>query len=147
MSNRYDGQNTSLAWFNTTTKEEQIPDMKWEKCKVSFPFKLADHRFIGQLGPEFREFYDGAEAEVEFQPHVGLDYVSVHNAIKAKSQGKSNDEFSIAFELTSPDDQTIRVILLDVHFEENLPLDLGGQQEFVTSSIKVKCQRYKVAVA
>lgn len=140
---RYAGQEGSLTLINSTTQEQQLPSLNLESCSFGFPFELTKKQFIGEIGPVYREFADGYEAEFKFEPSDADEIVAYVNAVKAKAEGASTDEFAIQMRFASPDGPTLQVTFRDAHFE-GLPFELGGRTEFLTGTHKVKGKTYKI---
>ena len=144
MALRYAGQDAVVACMNSTTGDQMLPDMNIESISFSFPFELTKKEFIGENGPTFREFADGWEAEIKFEPNDPDQVVAWANALKAKAESASSDEFFIPLRFNSPDTGSFRVVLKDAHFELGLDGQLGGRTDFLTSTIKAKGKTYKI---
>lgn len=144
MAMRFAGQENALTLVNSTTNDQLIPDMNLESCTVTLKFDLVQKQYMGEIGPDYREFADGAEVEFKFAHNDALQSVTLLNALLARAQGKSTDEFAIASKYVSPDAGSFRVILRDLHFSD-IPLDLSGRKEFLMSTIKASCKIVKIA--
>ena len=144
MALRFAGQETALSLIDSTTGDALLADMAMENVKITFPFELTKMEFLGELGPDYREFGDGAEVTFKFMHTDAAQTVTACNAMIAKAQGKSNDEFALGTTFTSPDRGAFRVVLRDLHFE-GVPLDMSGRTEFLESEITAKCKTFKIA--
>lgn len=142
---RYTGENGEITLLNSTTGEQLLPSMAIESFDFNFPFDLVQKDFIGNNGPTFREFADGYEFNFKLQPNNGAEVVDYVNALKAKAEGTSADEFAAQVRLKSPGLPTIQVTFRDMHFSGN-PFSVGGRKEFLTLDQKTKGTNYKIAV-
>jgi hypothetical protein len=142
---RLAGQEGALSLLNTTTQDELLPALNLLSIKANFPFELVKREYIGETGPDYREFGDGYELEVEAEPDDADQIAAYLNAITAKAQGKSQDEFAAQMRLASPDGGTLQVTFRDIHWE-GLPLDLGSRTDFLKLSLKGKGKVFKVQV-
>lgn len=145
MALRYAGQDASASCVNSTTGDQLLPDMNIESIRFGFPFELTKKEFIGETGPTFREFADGWEAEIKFEPNDSGQIVAWANALKAKAESASADEFFLALRFNSPDAGSFRIVLQDAHFEAGPEGDIGSRTEFLASTIKAKGKSYKIA--
>jgi hypothetical protein len=145
MGLRYAGQEGSLTLINTTTQDQLLPSIGLESTSFSFPFELTQKQFIGEIGPDYREFANGWELEFKFEPTAAEEIVAYVNAIKAKAEGTSTDEFAVQLRFASPDGSTLQVTFRDGHFE-GLPFELGGRTEFLTGTHRMKGKFYKIQV-
>lgn len=143
MGLRYAGQEGSLTLINSTTQEQLLPTINLESTSFGFPFELTKKQFIGKTGPTYREFADGWELEFKFEPDNADEIVAYANAVKAKAEGASTDEFAFQVRFASPDGPTLQITFRDGHFE-GLPFELGGRTEFLTGTHKVKGEVYKI---
>lgn len=145
MGLRYAGQEGALVLINSTTQEQLLPTLNLESTSFGLPFNLTKKDFIGDLGPTYREFPDGWECEFKFEPNEAEEVAAYVNAIKAKAEGESVDEFAIQLRFASPDGSTLQITFRDAHFE-GLPFDLGGRTEFLTGTHRCKGKVYKIQV-
>lgn len=143
MGLRYAGQEGSLTLINSTTQDQLLPTINLESTSFGFPFELTKKQFIGKTGPTYREFADGWELEFKFEPDNADEIVAYANAVKAKAEGASTDEFAFQVRFASPDGPTLQITFRDGHFE-GLPFELGGRTEFLTGTHKVKGEVYKI---
>ena len=142
---RFAGQEGALTLLNSTTQDELLPAAPLLSVKVNLPFELVKREFIGEKGPDYREFADGYEIEVEFEPDSADLIAAYANAILAKARGESSDQFAAQFRVAAIDDATLQITCLDIHWE-GVPFDLGGRTEFLKSSLKGKGKTCKVQV-
>lgn len=145
MSLRYAGQEGALTLINATTQEQLLPSIGLESTSFGFPFELTKKQFIGQIGPDYREFADGWETEFKFEPQQADEVVAYVNVAKAKAEGKSTDEFALQLRFASPDGPTLQITLRDGHFE-GLPFELAGRTEFLTGTHRMKGKTYKIQI-
>lgn len=147
MGLRYSGQpgESSLTLINTTTQEQLLPSMALESVTVTLPLELVEKNYIGEVGPDFREFGKGYEVEFKMAHTDAGETVALVNAIKAKAEGKSVEEFALQTRYFSPGGATYQITLRDLHFE-GIPFELGGRTDFLMSTIKAKGKNYKVNV-
>jgi hypothetical protein len=145
MGLRYAGQEGSLVLINSTSQDQLLPTIGLESTSFGFPFELTKKQFIGQIGPDYREFADGWELEFKFEPANAEEVVAYVNAIKAKAEGKSVDEFAAQLLFASPDGPTLQITFRDGHFE-GLPFELSGRTEFLTGTHRMKGKIYKIQI-
>lgn len=145
MGLRYAGQEGSLTLINTTTQEQLLPTIGLESSSFGFPFELTKKQFIGELGPDYREFADGWELEFKFEPTNAEEIVAYVNVVKAKAEGKSTDEFAVQIRFASPDGPTLQITFRDGHFE-GLPFEQAGRTEFLTGTHRMKGKTYKIQI-
>lgn len=134
---RFAGEEGVISVLNTTTGDQQMPDINIESATVTLALELTMKQFIGDLGPTFREFYNGYELELKLQPNDPAQLVAFMNAVIAKAQGLINDEFAVSFKAVSPDRGAFRVTCRDLHWD-SLPLDLPSRTDFLTLTLKAK---------
>jgi hypothetical protein len=145
MGLRYAGQEAALTLINTSTQDQLLPSIGLESTSFAFPFELTQKQFIGEIGPDYREFANGWEVEFKFEPTIAEEIVAYVNAVKRKAEGASNEEFAVQLRFASPDGSTLQITLRDGHFE-GLPFDLGGRTEFLTGTHRMKGKFYKIQV-
>jgi hypothetical protein len=142
---RYAGAEGSLVLMNSTTGDELMAGMPLASIKWSFPLELVKKQYIGDIGPTYREFSDGYELEAEVEPDDAEKFVAIINAVKAKAEGASSDEFAAQAKYASPSGSTFQVTFRDLHWE-GIPGDMGGRTEFLKTTFKAKGKVYKVQV-
>jgi hypothetical protein len=145
MGLRYAGQEGALVLINSTTQEQKLPSMAIESTSFGFPFELTKKQFIGELGPDYREFADGYELEFKFEPTDADEVVDYVNAIKAKAEGRSTDEFAAQLRYASPDGSTLQITFRDLHWE-GLPFEQASRTDFLTGTHRCKGKVYKIQV-
>jgi hypothetical protein len=143
MSERFAGQEGALSLLNSTTGDQLMPDLAFESVEVSFPFEVVTKQYIGETGPDHREFSNGYEIKVKFAPTNADQLATIANAMIAKAQGKSNDEFMAQFKAASPDGGTLLITCRDIRWE-GLPLNLAGRLEFLMGDLNGKGKKSKI---
>ena len=141
MALRFAGQEAALTVVNSTTNDQLCPDIFLESSTVTLKIDLVQKQYMGEIGPEYREFADGAEVELKLEHTDAQQSVALLNAIVARAQGKSTDEISVAMKYVSLDAGSFRVIRFS-----DIPLDLSGRKEFLMSTLKASCKTFKIAV-
>lgn len=141
---RFAGQEEVLSLINSTTGDPMLPDVGVEQSKVGFPLVLVKKDFLGEIGPDYREFGDGYEVSFKFQHSDADSAVSYLNQVLAKAQGASVDEFALSMKFVSPVGGTFRVVLLDLHFENVGDLDMGSRTNLMDSEMKAKGKKFKI---
>jgi hypothetical protein len=140
---RFAGQEGALSILNSTTGDQLMPDLAFESCSVKFPFEVVTKQYIGEIGPDHREFSNGFEISVKFAPTSADQLATLLNLMLAKAQGKSNDEFLAQFKAISPDGGTLLITCRDIRWE-GLPLDLAGRLDFLMGELNGKGKKAKV---
>lgn len=143
---RFAGQEGSVTVVDSTTGDALLADISVESFNVHLPFDVTKKDFIGEVGPDFREFSDGYEVELKVEHNDAAQTVDFINAIVAKARSESLDEFAASLKYVSPDGGAFRVILQDIHWE-GPPLELAGRKEFLASTLKGKGKVFKVQLA
>jgi hypothetical protein len=145
MALRYSGQEGAISIIDSTTQDALIPDVNIESFSFSFPYELVKKEFIGELGPDYREFADGYEFGCKAEINNAAQFVTFVNLLKAKAEGKSADEFAAQIRMAGPDASTLQITFRDIHWE-GLPFDLGSRTDFLTLDLKGKGKSYKVQI-
>ena len=140
---RFAGQESTLSVLDVTTGDVLIGDIALESSVVTFPFDLVKKQYMGEIGPTYRAFHDGWEAEIKVSPNDVGQIVSLANLLIAKASGASQDEIAISMKYISPIG-AFQVVLRDAA-SEGLPLDMGGGHDFLMTSLKFKGKIYKIA--
>lgn len=144
---RFAGQEAVLSFVDTTTGDAILPDIAIASIDFDFPFELTKKEYIGEIGPDFREFADGWTAAIKFDPNNAAQFVTYVGLLKAKAEGASTDEFAIQLKFTAPDAGAFNIQLRDAHFENGGGGSLSGRTDFLASGIKAKGKTYKIATA
>ncbi len=139
------GEECSLSVLNSTTKDPICADAGLEKLTFTIPFELTKKQFIGDVGPTYREFGDGYEITFTIEHTQADQVVTLINALSARAQGSSSDEFAAGCTFKSADGGSFRLSFYDLHFE-GIPLDLSGRTEFLTTELKAKGKTFKAAI-
>ena len=142
MSERFAGQEAKLAIVNSTTQDPQCPDVALVSVNVTLKNELVKRDFVGETGPDYREFADGYDVEAEVELTNAAQIVTFVNALQAKAKGKSTDQFQIATKYVSPDGGSFRVVLPDVRWD-SVPLNLGGRKDFLKTTLKGSGKTWK----
>lgn len=140
---RLAGQEGALTLINSTTQEQMMPSLFLESVTVTFPFEVVTKQFIGETGPTHRAFGNGYEVEFKIEHDNAAEVVAMANAILAKVQGLSTDEFALQTRYRNADGDVLQITLRDLVFE-GIPFELGGRTDFLTSSIKAKGKTFKI---
>lgn len=140
---RFAGQEGGLTCVNSTTKEEQIPSINVESISTTIDLEKVKKQFIGRTGPAYRTFADGASFEFKIEHTDAEETAAYLNAMKAKHEGKSNDEFALQWRVESVDGGTLQITLFDLAFDP-FDLTLGGRTSVLESTIKGSCPSYLI---
>lgn len=143
MGLRYAGQDGTLVLLNTTTQAQLLPGLNIASINFGFPFELLKKTYIGQIGPQYREFDDGYELEWKFDVHDAGLLVAYANAVKGKARGESNLEFAAMIRYVALDAPTLQVVFRDMHWE-GLPFESGGQRELLSATHRTKGAEYLI---
>jgi len=143
---RFAGQEGSLVLLDVTTNDAILPDVYIESWTFEPQVELTEKKFIGEIGPHYREFANGYSLEVKVQFNDAAQSVAWLNLMKARLEGASNDEFAAGLKYTALDLSAFRVTCRDLHLESD-PMEFAGQTDFLQSTIKFKGTQYKVELA
>lgn len=142
MAERFAGQESKLVLTNSTTGDPTMPDVAVVSMTVTLKNELVKRDFIGETGPDYREFADGADIEIEVEFTNAAQLVTFENAKQAKAKGKSNDQFSAATKYVSPDGGSFRIVLPDIRWD-GTPLNMGGRKDLLKGTYKGSCKTWK----
>lgn len=140
MSGRFAGQEGKLSVIDSTTGDEVMPDLAFESVSIGTSFEIVTKQYIGETGPDHREFANGGDIKIKFAPTSAEKLATLANLMIAKAEGKSNDEFMAQFTASSPDGGTLLATCRDIHWE-GLPLDLAGRLEFLMGDLNGKFKK------
>ncbi len=140
---RFAGQEATLSIVNTTTGDPLIADVLLESATVTLPFDVVKKQYMGEIGPRYRMFADGWEADIKVAPTSAPQMVELANLLVAKASGLIQDEIALQMKYVSPTG-AFRIVLRDGACD-GIPLDTGGGHEFLESGLKWKGQQFKIA--
>lgn len=142
MAERFSGIEAALSLINTTTQDAVLASLALVSMTFTPETELVKRDFIGETGPDYREFADGASVEAEIELTDAGQIVTFINALQARGKGLLNERFSISASFKSSDGGNFRLVFPDVRFESQ-PIALGGRKDFAKFSIKGKCKTWK----
>ena len=142
MAERFAGQESKLAIVNSTTQDPIMPDIAAISMNAMLKQELVKRDFLGETGPDYREFADGFDIEIEVELTSAAQIVAFVNAMQAKAKGKSNDQFASSMKYVSPDGGSFRLAFPDVRWDTT-PLNLGGRKDFLKTTLKGSGKTWK----
>ena len=142
MAERFAGQESKLALVNSTTQDPILPDIAVVSMTGTLKNELVKRNFLGETGPDHREFADGYELEIEVEITDAAQIVTFINAMQAKAKGKSNDQFSASTKYVSPDGGSFRLVFPDLRWDST-PMNMGGRTDFLKTTLKASGKTWK----
>lgn len=142
MAERFAGQESKLAIVNSTTQDPIMPDIATVSMNAMLKQELVKRDFIGETGPDYREFADGYDIEIEVELTNAAQIVTFINAMQAKAKGLSNDQFGGSMKYSSPDGGSFRLVFPDIRWDTT-PLNLGGRKDFLKTTLKGSGKTWK----
>jgi hypothetical protein len=132
---RTSGQEASFTVLDATTGVQQIPDALIESFSFTSLAEEVKKKYLGQVGPTIRTFYDGYELSFKFDPNNAASIVAFVSLVVAKQKGQIADEFAFSAKFGSPTGGKWRIRFLDVQFGGQ-SFSLAGQHELLGADIK-----------
>jgi hypothetical protein len=140
---RFAGQDASITLANLTTGAQVVPDIPIEKSTITFNMVVNKKEFLGEIGPDYREFTDGVTIDLSVEPNDAGQIVDLVSQIQAKAQGASTDQFAYSAQFTSPDGGVFRVVVPDIHWD-TFALEMAGRTELASTTLKAMAKTFKI---
>lgn len=145
MGQRIKGQEVVIDVISPGGREVTLGDVV--SASLTFQFDVLKQRLLGETTDRKDDIFRGVEGEMEVQLEqaAALEFVG-RVKDRATRRSSASEVFAVTMTLEFPEGGSARVQLSPVYFG-NIPINVGGGDEYVTLSLTFEAEDGRVLFA
>lgn len=145
MAQRIKGQEVVLDVVSPSGREEALGDVV--SASITHQLDILKQRLLGETTDRKDDIFRGTEGEMEVQLEAREALLFI-NTVKSRAQRRTpaSDRINITMTLNFPEGGTARIQLTNCYFG-NLPVNVGGGDEYVTLSLTFEAEDGRILFA
>jgi hypothetical protein len=108
-----------------------------------FDIETLSESYLGETSDRKDELYRGVTGNMEYHMARGSYFDFVQKVVdRARRRSPASEQFNITASLQFPSGERRRIQVQDVFFGQ-LPLNVGGRQEYVQGTVNWECSEFR----